>query len=287
VLRRWLQAHLDDPYPDAMQKTALAAETNLSYEQVQVSGSLCFGLAVACRLVRCPLRVVLTSMLMPAFFLLVCSFVFCVQHWFINARMRAWRPMLRERAKRLEASRVAAAEQKEEGGDNSMIDDDNEDGGTHTGGTGCAAADLADLSAAAASMSELVPKAGRSYMCLDEDSSAAAGDSSTAGSTSNSGADGASTPSQHQQSVATAELLAASALALSIATSFQTPHTYNTSHPLHRTGRKYKSGGSNKKNKNKQTQNNGAAAQMTMVVDEHGAGSAGPKKKGGGGKRVT
>jgi len=55
VLRRWLQAHLDDPYPDAVQKTALAAETNLSYEQVQVSGSLCFVLAVACHLVNCSL----------------------------------------------------------------------------------------------------------------------------------------------------------------------------------------------------------------------------------------
>jgi hypothetical protein len=170
------------------------------------------------------------------------------------------------------------------------MDDEDDDGGAHTGRV---AADLADLSAAAASMSELVPKAGRSYMCLDEDSSAAAGDSSTVGSNSNSGADGASTPSQHQQSVATAELLAASALALSIATSFQTPHTYNTSHPLHRTGRKYKSGGSNKKNKNKQqAQNNGAVAQM-MSVDEHAEEQSGQtssttrKKKGGGGRRST
>lgn len=39
-----------------------------------------------------------------------------------------------------------------------------------------------------------------------------------------------------------ADLLAASTLALHIAANYQTPHSYITSHPLHR-GHKYKSGG--------------------------------------------
>jgi len=184
VLRRWLSQHLDDPYPDALQKTALAQETSLSYEQVG--------------------------------------------HWFVNARMRAWRPMLRERARRLAA---------QQGGEDGK--EDGSDGASHS------PAGLADLSAAAACMSELVPKAGRSYMCLDEEP-AAKDDAGAEGS--------AATASGHltaaaasSSAIATAELLAASALTLSIATSFQTPHSYIASHPLSNGGRKYKSGGSHKK----------------------------------------
>jgi hypothetical protein len=51
-LKRWLDEHHEDPYPDAKQKRDMALATGLTYDQVQ--------------------------------------------HWFINARMRIWRPMLRK-----------------------------------------------------------------------------------------------------------------------------------------------------------------------------------------------
>jgi hypothetical protein len=35
VLKRWLAAHMDDPYPNSDRKAALAAESGLSYDQVQ------------------------------------------------------------------------------------------------------------------------------------------------------------------------------------------------------------------------------------------------------------
>jgi hypothetical protein len=98
-----------------------------------------------------------------------------------------------------------------------------------------------------------VPRSGRSYMikpevkeCSDGSAVTTDGSSASVDSTTNS----TQHPSAHScPSESSVDMLAASALALSIASNYQTPHSYNGAGG----GRKYKSGGSGGKTKNKLT----------------------------------
>ena len=87
--------------------------------------------------------------------------------------------------------------------------------------------------------SEFVPKAGRTYMCTEAelerptDATSAAAAAAAAGGSADGGEQRA------------ADWMAATTLALQIAASYQTPHSYVGSHPLHKG--KYKSGGKREK----------------------------------------
>lgn len=95
-------------------------------------------------------------------------------------------------------------------------------------------------------MSALVPKSGRSYMVIEE-SEDEADIASVDGSTSNPSSTSvpSSSPSSSVSYGSNAEYIAASTLALHIATHYQTPHAYNSNHPLHKS-KQYKSGGKTK-----------------------------------------
>lgn len=108
ILRRWLQAHLDDPYPDASTKESLAEVTRLTYDQVRHThsqrtserkergrerGESKMNVDRSCSHFPFPFFSADSFFSIPSSFFFLTSSQ--VQHWFINARMRYWRPLLR------------------------------------------------------------------------------------------------------------------------------------------------------------------------------------------------
>jgi len=372
VLRRWLQAHIDDPYPDAAVKISLAEATGLTYDQVQ--------------------------------------------HWFINARMRFWRPLLRHQQQLL-ASGVKVEDlvsmgwldsfwKKQDGdGEDDANGNDNMDekqgknkkkkqkqhdksksNAKHNGNNTAATAkcNLSDLSSVAAkakmvgistltkvltasaskmpllsaglarglgfgtgslsnmmgignsnpsqsgtgsngsngsaaasnammaaALASFVPRSGRSYMVgpsspsdslnIHENTLKSSSPTSSITQSSPSGDASTSSGNMSSSSILPAELLAASTLALNIAASYQTPHSYPRDHPLNRTGasttgtqhRCYKSGGpggATKEAKKKKLERERQAAAVTRkqqqvtattpIHSANGVAAASPIKQG-------
>lgn len=190
-----------------------------------------------------------------------------VSFQFINARMRYWRPMLRSQQALL-ASGMKIDDLREDADSSVSVKQE------ESPASPSPHMSLSDLSSVAASatpsascpaagsagsiltsevfhqkLTDLVPRSGRSYMVLDGSSKSRSKQDISALTGIAAGASAG----------AAAEIIAASTLALQMATNYQTPHSYISSHPLHKG--KYKSGG-----KSRKAEAGGGASQKKKVA---------------------